>query len=459
MKLDIKRVYSRVLEEIERIDPLLLVDVCADLYTDSTFSEDFGEFLSEVQPEAYGAPAGMAVILQTILTRRSGWHRLLNRIISRVKQYIESSRYLEMSDEELKREFDLDLPVAQLGRGVTPELLIFYIIAVKRQFRHPRLPFLIAEYQKTAEKARKAHERFSATPSVRLEGKLNGSLLEAQLNCYLDDGFQPRDDDYVAALAEKFRGTYDPRSKTVTVPRGLVAFLYAHIEGIAQAEEFFRHAQEVLVHWSRTISRTLQRAAQVFRQQEELQRHVKNLEARIRELEKENSVLKAARKQDAGDLVAKLSRKLESAQKRIAHLEAQIAALEEEREIVEEIQEQPEIVPEKPTLRKVEIPPFSRIVVSGGRYSSSDEEEIEQLLWPLGCEVTFVPADQTIRRQDLIKNADLVFFDTSRHAHKLFDKVKSLNPTVLLVSGKRDLVALLKSSVEPTGSSEAVPSG
>ena len=451
-RLDVKSVYRSVLDRLFDVSPYILVDVCAVLYNTHALREDFGEFFPSAEVDQNEVKV-LTFVLSRILNRESGWHKLFAKIVKRVERYIEGTRYPEMSEEELVREFEKDLPVGLLGYGITPELLIFYFIACRRAFHHPKLPFLIEQYRKVSEKAHAFAQEVGKTafPAVKLEGELRGSLVENELNLFIKGEFRPQDESYLSELASKYMGTYDPSSRTMTVPAGLVAFLHAKLSLLVQWEKLLEDQEKALDSFAVSASRILRSAKRVFEENERLAGELEALKKRLRELEEENEALKrelSAR--DVSNLEQELSRlrlELQKASKYISHLESKLADFEEEERIKEEIQEDVEIPAARPVLRKVEIKPFSRIVVSGGRYNSKDREEIEKLLDQIGSSVAFVPAPETIRRQDVFKAADLIFFDTSYHAHSLYQKVLSLNRSVVLVRGKADLKELIRSSL------------
>lgn len=440
--MSVRDIYRRVLDEIAKIDPRILIDVCADLYNDQRVREDFSEFFPDVKVEANPAQA-VAAAVAAVLDQKPGWHRVLGKIIRRAREY------LEMSDEELRAEFEKDLPISILGHGISPQLLIFYIIACQRQYRHPRLPFLIEEYRKISRKIPPVPPEVSER--VKLEGELRSSFLETELNLFLADQFEPKDDERIARAAHRFLGEYDPATRTVRVPRGLIMFLEFRLGLLKSLDEELSRQAEALYDYSLRAYRILEKAAGVHRRNEELDEEVKRLRERLKEAEAEKDALRtrleaASTPEDLQAEILRLRQELESAHRRIRHLEARLAELEEEKKILPEIREDVEVVPERPVLRKVEIEPLSRIVVSGGYWTSRDEEEIEQLLAPLGCTVRFIPAEETLRYPDAFRSADLVFFDTSRHAHAFFEKVRSLNPRVVLVRGKRELKELVQRS-------------
>ncbi len=451
-KLDIKTIYRNVLDRLFAISPYILVDVCAVLYDTHSIREDFSEFFPNISVDQNDVQV-LTFVLSEIYNQESRWHKLFAKIVKRVERYIEGTRYPEMSEEELIREFEKDVPVGLVGFGITPELLIFYFIACKRIFHHPKLPFLIEQYRKFSEKACAFAREMEKTafPTVKLEGELKGSFVETELNLFLKGEFKPQDQSYLSELASKYMGTYDPSSHTMTVPAGLVAFLHTKLGLLVQWEKMLKDQEKALNSLAASILRILQSAKRVFEENERLTKEIEALKKQLKELEDENEALKrelSAR--DVSNLEQELSRlrlELQKASKYISHLESKLADFEEEEKIKEEIQENVEIPVTRPVLRKAEIRPFSRIVVSGGRYNSKDKEEIERLLDQTGSSVTFVPASETIRRQDVFKKADLIFFDTSYHAHSLYQKVLSLNPSVILVRGKADLKELIRNSI------------
>jgi len=82
----------------------------------------------------------------------------------------------------------------------------------------------------------------------------------------------------------------------------------------------------------------------------------------------------------------------------------------------------------------VDLPEFASVVVSGGRWNSKERNLAEELFASSSSNVVFIPSGETIRKQDTIKNADLVIFDMSRHAHAYYYKIKKLNRNILHIN-------------------------
>ncbi|MEM2592056.1 MAG: hypothetical protein QXI60_05665 [Thermofilaceae archaeon] len=456
MKSIEKQVLKKILSEFRRIDPAFCADLLMNFYCNP------GWFEEDVLP-VWGREPGesdlevLARASEELLEGSSRGLFFLKKVLSRVKRYVEEHGFHMLMPGRLKREFMRDVLPGTVPGSVTPEVMIAYKIGVQREFASPELSFLLKEYRKGAEKAEAKAQAFSSQLAGVFKAR---TLFEAEIELVLRDEFAPAEDQeaqerFYEEAAKRYGGTYDAKTKTVVLPRGIVAFLASRVDELQEEWALLEHAWGVFKGLVRGCQKLVESARSAHEEAMRLSRRVEELQSAVDSLRHENAELLEQLKRSKPEAalveeLVRLRKELQAAQRRATHLESLLAELEEEKKAAAEVKEDLEIPePERRPIRPyrvVKIEPYSRIVISGGRYSSQDETEIEEMLASLGCDVHFVPAEQTIRKQDLIRRADIVFFDTSRHAHSFFEKVKSLNPNVVLVRGKSELKGMITES-------------
>jgi len=80
------------------------------------------------------------------------------------------------------------------------------------------------------------------------------------------------------------------------------------------------------------------------------------------------------------------------------------------------------------------------IVVVGGFWNSQQKKKLASFVDKVNGTVSFIRAEETLRRIERIKNADLVIFDTSYNSHHYYYKVKKVAKDMLHITNCNQLL-------------------
>ncbi len=446
MAKSILNTIHKKITELSKQHPHLFLDFLADHIGDASF-----QWFLQLLPEGKSANIAFAELVlrlyMIVMHRKKGWENILQKILKVNASYIEGGGYNNLSPEKLKELFEEDAVPSLAGSGVTPEMMIMYLY-YKRRFRDPLLPFLFEEYKRYSSKIETSDKYIKDPENFRIPEKIKGTLFELELkSCLKEDSPEfPDNDEYFVQLAEKHGLEYIPEKKKMLVPRGFAFFFINKMEDLFSylktVEVMYRvllkslhdlNAQaEKLWKMHRKLTGIIEEKARLERDLRLLRKKLSRYEMREEELKK---MLETEKETDKDAHIRTLQKELNYAYSRIESLEKRVEELEEAKEINREIKEDVEIA-EAPLEEKASysLEEGMLVVISGGRWNSKSREETERFFEEHGCVVEFVPAEDTIRKQDLIANADLVVFDTSRHAHKYYYKVKQINGNIIFIN-------------------------
>ena len=438
----VQTIYRRIEELIGKY-PFILLDFISDHIGDSNIHA-FSRYIKGNDKNLSIHEA--IVTLYLAITRKSeNWNTILLNLLKINASYIETAGYNRYSLKELKEEFERDETPVTAGRGVTPEMMIMYLY-YKRRLRDPLLPFLFEEYEKYSSKIEASNKYIKDPENFRIPEKIKGTVFEAELkSCLMEEspGF-PHNDEYFVKLAENHSLKYIPEEKKMLVPRGFAFFfinkmkdLFSHLKTVETMYRVLLKALHDINMQAEKLGKLREKITGIIEENARLQRDVRLLRKRLSQYEKKEKELKekleTEKSTDKDAHIRSLQKELNYAYSRIENLEKRIEELEEAKEINREIKEDVELEEvEKKGEPKIDDGSF--IVVSGGRWNSKSREEAERFFEEHGCVVEFIPAEDTIRKQDLIANADLIIFDTSRHAHKYFYKIKQINGNIVFIN-------------------------
>ena len=377
-----------------------------------------------------------------VLNKEKGWQNILQYVLKYNANYIEKSGYNKLSKEELKKLFEKDEVPSLAGGGVVPEMMIMYLI-YKRKFNDPLMPFFLEEYAKSEEKIKNAEVHVKST--INIPEKLKGTLFEQELEAFISEDISnpPTDEEY-EKMARDNGLEYIPEKKSFIVPRGLILFLLTKLEDIHNDKILLDKMYRMLLKglkdvndYAKKLVEYRDKFKETFEENARLKRELRLLKNKLTAYEKKHehleNKLKETLDQDKDAMIVDLQKQLNYAYSRIGKLEERISELEEAKEINKEIKEDVE-VKEAEEKEKLQINEGNFIVISGGKWNSRTKDEVEKLLGNYECIVEFIPAEDTVKRQDLIANADIVVFDTSRHAHKYYYKVKQVNRNIVFIN-------------------------
>ena len=426
--------------ELTQKHPYLFLDFLADHIGNTNF-QHFVRLLPK-KPEniTYGELATRLYMI--VIKKNKGWQNILQYTLKYNADYIEKSGYHKLTKEELKKLFEKDEVPSLAGGGVVPEMVIMYL-HYKRKFNDPLMTFLLEEYTKNEEKIKNAEVHVKG--GINIPEKLKGTLFEQELQAFISEDISnpPAEEEY-EKMAKDNGFEYIPEKKSFIVPRGLILFLFTKLEDIYNDKIVLDKLYRVLLKGLKDVNDYAKKLyvyynkfKETFEENTKLKRELRLLKNKLTAYEKKHehleNKLKETIDQDKDAMIVDLQKQLNYAYSRIEKLEERISELEEAKEINKEIKEDVE-VKEAEEKERLQIDEGSFVVVSGGRWNSRTKEEAERLFAERGCIVEFVPAEDTLKKQDLIANADLVIFDTSKHAHKYYYKVKQLNSNIMFIN-------------------------
>lgn len=220
------------------------------------------------------------------------------------------------------------------------------------------------------------------------------------------------------------------------------------------ANKWIKHAVSVLSYNISQLSAIydknryyLQERYEYMEEIDKLKSQNKRLKKQIKELEKRFKGLK--KNSNEQSLIAENN----TLHKENNLLKLEIEKLYKELELIKESQEINETLTDNVVIEEESLPPtkslmdkllqqddYSEVVIVGGKYNSEDKTKITSLFAKSGLFVTFVKAENTLRKIDTIKNADVVLFDTSYNAHAYYYKVKSVAKKLYHINGKNELL-------------------
>lgn len=439
-QIELKRRYKKIIVNLFKIDTNILVDTMADLYDDKAIDNDFGEFVNNTSVNNKNNIAFVALMAMIIYKREGSWMKIFGKVIKRATKYIETTNYINESDEYLKKEFSKNTAIAIYKTGIAPELLILYLYA-HNNFNSPRIPFLTEQYKiKNKQITEECTSNIKGIREIRLDAKNEGSILEHQINEFIVErnikNFPT--EDVFEELAEKYHFVYNKQKQTMQIARGLAWFLMDRINSNIDHEKLNNNTYHILSRNIALFNKHIQNYKTLLDDLQRLKRENKSLKKKNTASERQVTQLKYIEDtQSSNNAFEKennsLKKELHYAKTRIEQLEQEIAELEDEKEINKQIQNDILIVPEAKE-ESIDLPEFATIVVSGGKWDKKTKNQTKKLFAANNSSVVFVDSNETIRKQDTIRNADLVIFDTSRHAHKYYYKIKELNVNILHIN-------------------------
>lgn len=433
--MKIKRDYKKLVNELIKIRPQIIIDMIVNLYTLATLRKDFGLFFdSDITTENFiHAVAQLAGIIVTEHPR--GLEPIMEKIIIRNKKYIEFTGYHKFSLEKLIEEFQKDKTPSLHGEGVTPEMMILYFYA-EGFYNHPFIPELINQYEISFQKSEKARQKISEL----FEFPSEPDITEIEKYLYEVEELQNIEDVDWHGIAKRFKCEYDEQTKTFSkVKRGLIVFYDTNIKVLKEMKASYETLFETFYTMAKRLYLSMEKQKQAWMHMSKLAQENRTLRSQVKALRKQLSELeskfKAVGKATAQTKDKQLTELLKEnyyLKTRVEKLEQAVERLEQAQEINKEIVENlPE--PEPVSIDKALTPPeYQTVVVVGGNWNSREKEALQQTL-PT-CEVKFIEAERTIARLDTISNADIVIFDTSRNAHKYYWIVKENARSLYLIN-------------------------
>ncbi len=443
-----KSILSTIHKKIEDMSekyPFIFLDFLSDHLSDNK-REWFISLLPKKDRDNLPFQEIVLRLFAIIVQKRKGWDQILQSILKSNALYVEHMGYHKLSQGELKEEFAKDMSPASAGEGVTPQMMIMYLI-YKRKFNNPLMSFAIREYELYDAKIREKEKQAKEVFNLDIPKEIKGTIFEEELKaCLRETSLNfPKDEKYFEDLAQKNNLKYFPKEKKLVIPRGLAFFIFNKIKDIYLDQIALNKTYRLLLKalhdvnsYADKVRKIHDKFTETLSENLELKRKIRLIRQKLLSYEEKEKtlkqMLKSERNQDKDNIIKNLQKQLNFTYSRIEELEKRIDELEEAKEINREITENIEIQEKGLKEKSLMFEEGSLIVVSGGWWNSQNKEEVETFFESQGCVVEFVPAEDTIKKQDLITNADLVIFDTSRHSHKYYYKVKQVNRNIVFIN-------------------------
>ena len=426
MSNKIKRDYQRIIDELTLIDASLLKSIISNIYPEVNSSE-FGMPLT---------PKNINLLAYIIVNRVRG-HNYINHL----KKIIKRNNYLLDREYSVDKSFDeIEDIIHKNPKLIGLKLSDHYSQILLRFFSHNIfqgntvnrlkgvckelfLQYLITNPKEEEDK------------KIMLSENLRGSNIDVFFNSlfYEYPGFekyfeQTNPEDIELGYFCK----YDKEKKTFyDVKRGIMYFLFRYFDNFFAAKSFVATLIEKQTEVLKEIFEEKEKTAKIRENYFADKDKLLLIKKANKNLKKENKRLntQVLKKIDKSNNI-ELERSVHNLQKennynlsRIEKMEEQIAVFEEEKKLNKELQENVEIK-EEDKKEVAELPEYQNIVIMGGRWTSNHRKEVTEYL--ANNEVEFIDADKTLRHWDRIKNADMIFYDTSYNAHSYYYKAKKL---------------------------------
>jgi hypothetical protein len=440
MSKKIKRDYSRIVDEICLIDERLFNAIISNTF--------YPEEIKQIKLPYNLEPSSLmftSIIVDKC--KEENYIELLNQTIMKNRKNINHILNTSMNFEEITNTIESQKDVLEIKRGVYYFLILLEFYS-KNLFKGVTVYALRDKCKEVFEYTVKRQEESGKKKKETIElcEELKGSQTENTFNAFFyeydifDEAiarFDPKE------IAKKYECSYEKNNKTYNnVRRGILYFI---------DEEMYR-VKKIHLKVYKLMNDISQMKNEVIDEKIELQKIRENyfkgtektnrFKKTIKNLKKENKrlntqVLKRIDKSNNIELenrVHNLEKDKYYLQSRIEKMEEQIAVFEEEKKLNKELQDnieiQDEIKKDKLAFSETEppiiaqVPEYQNIVIMGGRWTSNHRKEVTEYL--ANNEVEFIEADKTLRHWDRIKNADIIFYDTSYNAHSYYYKAKKL---------------------------------
>ncbi|MHB1680784.1 MAG: zinc ribbon domain-containing protein [bacterium] len=429
-----KRDYKRIVDEAQKIDPMIFIDLLIDLYPNEIdFNENFFSkfFMLKIPKDnIIGAKAQLTLF---IINKQNGYENILDIILRRNAQYIECKRYNFATNEELKNIFVINAIYSTFEIKLLPVMMIFYLYG-QNMFGNPNIKFYIEEYKIEVKKMEKEADKLD---------KLNISVVKDSIGCggillgpYMQDVVE-NDIEVFQGIAKKYKCNYDDANHVFNnVGRGVLLFLNSHLlnynQYIHSQAEHYDVYYETLYRLQGKLQIKENKQKDFFKELLELRetnqsykKEISKLKFQIKNGEAAINGFKNQKNINKDKQIYNFEKENNYLKCRIENLENHISEIEEASKINQEIKENIKIEENKViTLKKETLPEYQKIAVLGGFWNSRTKDELREKL-PL-CDIDFVEAEKITFKLDIIKNADIVIFDTSRNAHPYYKKSKNL---------------------------------
>lgn len=369
------------------------------------------------------------------------WRQNLETLLNINSEYIKSKDYHKLSPDELKGVLTYAYMPLSFNKGLTPEMMILYYYG-QHLFKHENISFLADGYKHMRENFNQDSTQKTKTTAkkyVKFDDDLKD--YELKVNSYLDSIHEdptktegPTWDMLIENAKENFHCDYDPETKTFYNLKGaLLAYINFFMVDAQTAAVQVRENHEYLLTLSRRLDSLLKyelKKRENYAAEREktlmLERRVKNLERETTDLRNELAVKPVSIvKTDQDRKISELEKENYYLKHRISDIENELAELEQEKEINKSIGDVTAETQKEPAEEfKRPIPENRRMIISGGFWTSERRKPLIEWADSHSIDLRFVPAEETLRRFDLIRSADLVIMDTSCHAHPYTLKIK-----------------------------------
>jgi len=424
------RNHNKIISSLLELDNMVFIDLMSSLYTDKFLKEDFEGFLNMERMTDKNYIEFLSVLASTIQESKRSSKEILDKIILRNNRYLKGMHYLDLDFPELTDLINKDMVPSMHGQGVTAEMILLYRFSVGI-FNGEEIDLIKQVYLDHVEKAKSVQ---SQDLLIELNGPLSGSLMETEFRCFVNEtSIQNLDESKFLEIQSRWACNYQPHGKFFNnVPRGLLLFFFQKFSELLDDKAHARSVIRSILQNVYRINLFAKRQQYLISERLNLKEENWKLLRKIRRLQSELETFNKPRDESSSNkvsedtedtIIKRLNKENYHLKVRIEDLELRVAELEEEKRVNKEIQENIEIEEEKVIeFKKSDVTEYFTIVISGGHWNSRKRDEVTEAFQE--NKVIFIPADRTLRNIDTIRNADLVIFDTSFHAHAYYNLIK-----------------------------------
>ncbi len=427
-KLNTKiRNHIRIVERFKESNEDSFFELLSVIYNYRTLYQDFGHAFEDIEADDHHYILLCSSIARIISDMEPGFKKLLDILIKRVQNYFKQKKYVGLSADELLTQPNMYMVPALHDDGLSPVMILFYFLTINivegEDFEKVKVSYL-----NNLEKNKKQEEELKSI-RMKLEDGLRYSDIEIEMNIYCSDPeslLQPKVDFF--QIAERFDCDYDPDTLTYSrVDRGVLGFFFLKLKKLLGSVRQAHDTSNLAMYFVKSLKifandqRNLEADRLKLKMENlKLLRKIKGLRRQVSKL---SAPLPKKKSPDTMEReVAEVRKENYYLKNRIESLEDYVAELEEEKNINKKIEENITIKDSAVAEKGLKLQDYFSIVISGGHWNSRTREEVIEV-FP-NNEVTFIPAERTIRNIDTIENADLVLYDTSRHSHGYYYLVK-----------------------------------
>ncbi len=455
--------HKEVIDKMLDVDKHAFLDLIADNFRVTELQQHFGKYLVNTKLTSDLFYDAVIHLTQIILSKSKDAHDILIKIASINNKYIRRTNYLDMSEEELLQEIRKDYIVSEHNKGITPVMLLFYFYS-QNIFQHEKIDMIKRLYNDYLSRieVQKNDTTIEEAQNLRKHFKSEEAYVDNTLKYlvfYLNDEYTFQGEKDEENFKEKIKDAFKAEvidEEHFKVKNGLLYFFYNYYIDIVKGKEsidniekvFIRHIRQLSLYREAIINflsekhKILEENNKLKSQNQKYKKELRNIEKKISGYSKSDN--QELIKENQNLLKENYRLKLE-----MERMQEYIDILEEEEKINETLDENIEIKEKTVSIdtKRAQANEYFQekfrlkdIVVVGGFWNSQQKKKLASFVDEVNGTVSFIRAEETLRRIERIKNADLIIFDTSYNSHHYYYKVKKVAKDMLHITNCNQLL-------------------